>query len=437
MNILFVEDNALARATTKALLRDYNVTEATTYDEALHLLNSKSFDLALFDLDLDKKLAGLELTKKAEEIGLYSIILTGHDEPEITMKAYELGSEDYFQKPVTKEALREGLNRYQSRSNSSKVDSLIRNKYLTNDPKTIEELQILKSINLSSKPVLIQGPTGTGKTIIAQAIKEICNIHTEKFVAINCASFTETLLESELFGHKKGSFTGATQDKIGLLSKANGGLIYLDEVHSMSKGMQQKLMKAIEEGVFYPVGSSSPVHSSFRVVSGTCEDLVTLISEGKFRNDFYARISHIKINLFPLKERPCDILPLINHYCSKFHRKIVITPEAETTLKNLEWNSNVRDIEAIVERWNMEGIGIVTPKNIPQDLFAVPTKKSKFSKSDIKEIKEIGIKEYLDCLKLEIVQHFLEMNDGNKTETARVLKVTDTYINHSLKKSRG
>lgn len=435
MRILIVDDEKLARLSMRGLLKGHDFFEASTFAEAKRILQTEELDLALLDLDLDRKLAGLELAKISNEMGIYSIITTGHGEEEITEKAYRLGSQDYLQKPITQSSLNLAFVRFMNFKGGAKVDGLIKSRYLTTHEKTIDELKIIQGLSSSTKPVLIKGPTGTGKSIVADIIREVRGIPKEKFIIINCAQYTENLFESELFGYKKGAFTGANSDKDGLLKVANGGIVFFDEIHSLTKSSQQKLMKAIEEKVFYPVGSTTPVRSNFDVVCATCEDLLALVADKSFRNDFYARISHIKIELFPLKDRPDDVLPLIHHFNDKHLRKITITEEAKKLLRSLEWPSNTRDIEALVEWWNIKGFGLIEPRHIPETFSnAKILPKTKLSKSEVKKIQEIGIKEYLDAYKQEIVEHFLELNQFNKSETARDLKVTDMYVKHATSK---
>lgn len=435
MKILIVEDDKLARMSLRGFLNEYEVVEASTYAEAVRCLRYDQVDLALLDLDLDRELAGLDLAKLAKEMGIYSIITTGHGEDEIAHEAYRLGAQDYLQKPILKKALDLALGRFISFMNGPKVDRLIKSQYLTTHEETLENLNIIKGLNRSTKPVLISGRTGTGKSIVANLVREVRAIPKEKFFNINCSQFTESLFESELFGYKKGAFTGATSDKEGLLKKADGGMIFFDEVHTLTKASQQKLMKALEEKKFFPVGSTTPEKSDFQMIFATCEDLLALIAQDSFRSDFYARISYVKIELFPLKDRPDDILPLIHHYNDKNMRKITIEEKTKKILRSLEWPSNTRNIEALVEHWNIKGYGIITPECIPDSFLKVKEDlKPKFSKAEIKRIRELGIKDYLETYKQEIVEYFLEMNGHNKSYTGRELKVTDMYIKHTMDK---
>lgn len=436
MRCIIVEDEKLQRLSLKGLLKGHEIVEASTYIEARSLLTEEYFDIAFLDLDLDRKLAGLELAKMAKLRGIYAIITTGHTEDTIIQQAYQFGCQDYLTKPINQKALDLVLRRYNSFDSEQRVEDLIKKNYITNHEKTLNELNIIKKIGLTNKPILLKGPSGTGKRVVAHIIRETLKTSKDKFVEINCAQFTETLIESELFGHKKGSFTGANEDKIGLLSKADDGIVFLDEIHSLTKSAQQKLMKAVEEKEFYPVGANKPIKSNFKVICATCEDLLELVAEKKFRPDFYARISSIQIELFPLKDRKDDILPLINFYNDKFARKISITEETKKLLLTLDWKNNTRDIETLVEYWQIHGFGIITPNEIPAQLKETSFEKhvSNLSKKDIKKIQELGLKNYLDSLKLQIVETFVQMSSGNQKEAATLLGCSKQFVGKILNK---
>lgn len=436
MKCLIVEDDKYQRHSLRGLLSTHEVIEAQTFNEAESLLQTQSFDIAFLDLDLDKKLVGLELAKLAKEKGIYAIITTGHAENSVIQKAYQLGCQDYLTKPITENSLNLVLKRFGSFDSEDRIDTLIRKNYITTHPQTLNELNIIKKIGLTDKPILIKGPSGTGKRVVAHIIREALKTPKDKFVEINCAQFTETLIESEVFGHKKGAFTGATEDKIGLLERGDGGIVFLDEVHSLSKSAQQKLMKAVEEKEFYPVGSNKPIKSNFRVICATCEDLLELVTENKFRPDFYARISSIQIELFSLNVRKNDILPLIDFYCDKHPRKISITEEAKKELFSLEWKNNTRDIESLVEHWQINGYGVITSKEIPAQfkIQAFEGSVATLSKKDIKRIQEIGLINYLDLLKHQIVETFVEMNDGSQTEAALMLRTSKQFVGKIVNK---
>lgn len=439
MKILIVEDDSRIRLVLKGLLKGHEITSASNSAEALKYLAGDSFDLAFLDLDLgpDELLAGLSLAKVCREINLYAVILTGHEAPEIIKRGYESGARDYIAKPVLKKKVDDALNSFAVFDSEKRIDDLIKSKYVTTHKETLRELATIKRVALSDQPILIKGPSGTGKTVVANLIKEACKVPDDKFFSINCASISEALLESELFGHKKGAFTDAKTDKIGLLEKANGGIVFLDEIHSLSLRCQQKLMKAIDDKKFFPLGATKEVHSKFRIISATCEDLLQLIIDEEFRKDFYARVAHIQIQLFALKDRPQDILPLMDFYLSKYSRKITLTDEVKNLLVTLSFENNTRDVDALVDYWNRNGIGVIEAKDIPSQFLPVKDapKKVKLTRAHKKLIEEEGLKGYLDMIRDEVILHYLELNKGHRINTAEELQITDRTIRNALKRS--
>jgi DNA-binding NtrC family response regulator len=439
MKILIVEDNSLARKLLRSFLSGHEVDLAENTAQAKQRLNENNYELAFLDLDLgeDEKLAGLELAKICKDKNLYSVILTGHEEDEIIRLGYQNGAKDYLVKPATQKKADDAINSFLVFDSEKRIDALIRDKYVTTHKETLAELETIKRVSLSDQPILIKGPSGTGKTVVANLIKEACKVPNEKFFSINCAQFSDNLIESELFGHKKGSFTGATADKIGLLEKANGGIIFLDEIHSLSMNAQKKLMKAIDDKEFYPVGSTKIVKSHFRIISATCENLLDLMVEKNFRSDFYARISHIQLQLYSLKDRPQDILPLISFYASKYSRKFTLTDKVKKLLVTLPFENNTRDIEALVDYWNRNAVGVIEPQNIPSQFLPAPekAKSAKLSRAHKKLIKEEGLKGYLDMVRDEVILHYLELNNGHRLKTAEDLQITDRTIRYALKRN--
>ena len=438
MKILIVEDNSLARKLLKGFLKGHETDFAENIAQTQKYLSENEYDLAFLDLDLGdgEDLAGLELAKVCKAKNLYSVILTGHEEDEIIRRGYQSGARDYIAKPVSQKKVDDALNSFSVFDSEQRIDDLIKLKYVTNHKETQRELASIKRVALSDQPILIKGPSGTGKTVVANLIKEACKVSDDKFFSINCASISEALLESELFGHKKGAFTDAKTDKIGLLEKADGGIIFLDEIHSLTLRCQQKLMKAIDDKKFFPLGSTKEVHSNFRIISATCEDLLQLIIDEEFRKDFYARVAHIQIQLFALKDRPQDILPLVDFYLSKYSRKITLTDDVKNLLVTLSFENNTRDIDALVDYWNRNAIGVVEVKDIPSQFL--PTKeapkKVKLTRAHKKLIKESGIKGYLDMIRDEVILHYLELNKGHRINTAEELQITDRTIRNALKR---
>ena len=321
--ILLVEDDLLTLRTNKRLLSSYGkVLTASNSFDAEQIMIERKIDVSFFDLNLDGELEGLNLIKKAQSANIYSIVVSGESREDVLHSAFENGAKDYLLKPFNNEKLIQVIQRFFNSKKHLEFENLINKAFITKSQAQVEEIYKIKNLTISDKPVFINGETGTGKRVIAHLIKEISQ--SEKFIEVNCSQFTDELIASELFGHTKGSFTGAHNDKIGLLEEAHNGIVFLDEIHALSLKSQKTLLKAIEEKEFFPVGSNRLVKSNFRVVSATCENMEELIGAGKFREDLFARISTFQINLLSLKERKEDIGLLFDYFISKHLVQILI-----------------------------------------------------------------------------------------------------------------
>ncbi len=242
------------------------------------------------------------------------------------------------------------------------MPQIVTGRFVTEDPAT--KASILEAVKYSASdlPIMILGPSGTGKTCLGQIIHE----HSEQdgeFVALNCSVYTEDLLEAELFGYKKGAFTGATETRKGKLLQAHKGTLFLDEVGAISLSMQTKLLKAIEERSFYTVGSDQPENSDFRLISATLEDLQKLIAEGRLRFDFFQRIHGLTVNLKPLSERKCDILPLVQFF-TRDGKRLHFSAEAKASLLGHSWPGNTRELKKVVDLLAAGTDGRVTPDEV-------------------------------------------------------------------------
>ncbi len=437
LKIFIVEDDELTLKSMEALLAPYGMIHSVrTKAHAKLALEREEFDIAFFDLDLEKEKAGFDLTAMAKGLGIYTVIVTGHKTREYIKAGYQNGAMDYLTKPATAKSLKLVLNKFKNSTQSDQIFTELQKIFITRDEETLEELELLKSINLSHKPIFLSGPTGTGKTQLAKFIHDIHFGDSRPFVSINCSQFNEGTLESELFGHVKGAFTGAHKDKTGVLKLADGGTLFLDEVHSLSMGAQKKLMKAIEEGKFRPVGSEQEISSKFRIISATCEDVLELIQSKKFRNDLYARINTFNIKIKGLVDRPCDIELLLNHFLNKRDRKIVLSEEALEVLKKYNWPENVREIDALVENWHIKGVGVVEVDDLPVEVFSTEKKSSNklVTPTHLKIIKEIGLNDYIDMIKKEAVEAFFQKNKLRKSKTAEELKISPSTFTYLQKK---
>lgn len=436
LKILFVEDDDLTRQVTRRVLSKYGkVVPVNNYISALNFLDKESFDVAFFDLNLHGELSGLDLVKYAKSKGLYSIVVSGETENNTIENAFLGGAIDYLLKPFNDEKLQNVMNRYFNNKRHLDFENIINKNFITKSQKQLDELYKLKNITISDKPIFIQGETGTGKRVVSHIIKKISGC--DNFVEVNCSQFSDELIASELFGHKKGAFTGAGQDKIGLLEKANGGIVFLDEIHALSMKAQKTLLKALEEKEFYPVGGNDLVKSDFRIISATCEDIQLLISRGLFREDLFARISTFHISLLPLRERREDIDLLFQYYIQKSLIQIFINDSAKEILKQYSWPRNTRELQDLVENWVVNGNRLITPDVLPTHIRHNLSHEVKLIPDlYLDMIEEYGLSDFLKFLKKEIAKEVIKRNQGSMRKAAEQMKTSHSQLSAFLKKNK-
>ena len=364
--ILVVDDdkNLLELAKTRLAAANYGVTVALGQEEALEAVNSESFDLAIVDLRLADE-DGITLMEKLHAIfpGMPVIILTGHASVEGAVDAMKRGAYTYLTKPFDPRELvlqiGRALESCKLASENQMLKGMLKEKYdfaniIAKSEKMQQVLEAVSRIAKTDSTVYIHGESGTGKELIAKAIHLASPRKDKPFVAINCAAIPETLLESELFGHEKGAFTGAVRSTKGLFTQANEGTLFLDEIGDMPLSIQVKLLRALEERQFYPVGGEKPVQVDVRVVVATKKDLVEEVKKGQFREDLFYRIHVIPIVLPPLKDRIEDIPYLVDHLLKKISQQMKrdvkgLTPKAMEKLMQHDWPGNVRELENTLE----------------------------------------------------------------------------------------
>ncbi len=365
--ILLIEDDAsLATLLSLELKRKgFAVTAARNGREGLTKLADNGFDAVVTDLKLGD-IDGLQVLQEAKkgQPELEVVVITGHGSIDTAVAAIKSGAFDYLTKPVEPEELAIVLGKaLEHRSLLGEVRRLreeVKGKYsfegiVYAGPQMQRVLDLVKKVAATEATVLIEGESGTGKELIARAIHEKSPRRAGSFVAINCGALPEGLLESELFGHVKGSFTGADRNKRGLFEEASGGTLFLDEISETTPALQVKLLRALQEGEVRRVGDNHPVKVSSRLVAATNRNLAKLVSEGKFREDLYYRLKVFPIELPTLRERPEDIVPLAEHFLKKARKKLGgsaarFSAEAAAALKAYAWPGNVRELEHAVER---------------------------------------------------------------------------------------
>ncbi|HEY8280525.1 MAG TPA: sigma-54 dependent transcriptional regulator [Bdellovibrionota bacterium] len=365
--LLVVDDDGVTRDLLREVFEKegYEVSLAASGEEALQKLSGGSFPLVLSDIRM-LGLDGIELLGRIRKghPETFVILMTGFGNLEGAVRAIQEGAYDYISKPFRIHELKALVARAHKQwkqlreAGAPAAQEPIRLEKRTligHSPMIVEVYKSLARAALSSSSVLIIGESGTGKELVARAIHENSSRKGKRMLAVNCGALADSLLESELFGHAKGAFTGAVQEKKGLLEEANGGTLFLDEIGDVSPSLQVKLLRFLQEGEFKPVGSNENRHSDLRVVAATHRNLEELIRTGKFREDLFYRLKVIEIHLPPLRDRPEDLPDLVNHFLARYSeqngkRISHVSPEAMALLREHSWPGNVRELEHCIER---------------------------------------------------------------------------------------
>ncbi|MBI2362797.1 MAG: sigma-54-dependent Fis family transcriptional regulator [Elusimicrobia bacterium] len=440
LSILVVEDDALARKVMAAELKSHSVEFAETAAAARKRLAAAEYDLVFLDLELGPKDAcsGLTLIAPAVARGAYAVVMSGHDSEEVVERAYELGCHDVYAKGSEGESVARVLARFARHKDLPETERLFTNRFVTQDPETRQAVLEALKYAASDLPLLILGPSGTGKTSLARVLHEQSG-RSGSFVAVNCAAYTEDLLEAELFGYRRGAFTGADGRRKGRLLEADGGTLFLDEIGAMSLSMQSKLLKAVEERQFYPLGSDRPETSSFRVMSATLEDLPALVKAGRLRFDFFQRIHGMTVALKPLARRPADAAALIAHF-TRAGRRLSFTAQAKERLGAHSWPGNIRELKRFVDLVTAGHEGRVSAEAVEGLLAQARTEPPKalgeaVTDEQYRYALEHGLNAAVDRLVDAAVARCLAENNGKKTKVLSELKVSTRLLYSSLERS--
>jgi DNA-binding NtrC family response regulator len=445
-SLLIVDDDQIILDSLCEFLRleGYECFGAVSFNEAIKEIEKHSINVVITDVNMPET-SGLELLrvirKRYPEI--VTVVITGYGTIESAVEAIKMGAYDYLTKPIIDDEIRMIVNRaleQQSLLHENRVlkDQLKSHYGLTNivghDYKMLKIFDLVEAVAESKATVLISGQSGTGKSLIARAVHQRSDRMGKPFVEVSCGSLPENLLESELFGHVKGSFTGAIHDKEGKFMSANGGTIFLDEINSATPGFQLKLLRVLQEKQFEAVGSNQTETVDVRVVLATNQDLQEEVKAGRFREDLFYRINVVNIELPPLAERATDIPLLAEKFMEKMclnhgKQKTGLTDEAIACLERYSWPGNVRELENAIER------AVILGKNSQIELVDFPANIIDSIDHQIdKNSKSMSLREALEGPEKEFIEIALRLNNWNRQPTAEMLEINRTTLYKKMKR---
>ncbi|AVX29937.1 sigma-54 dependent transcriptional regulator [Carboxydocella sp. ULO1] len=445
MNILIVDDEDSVLDFLEEVLEEegYKVFKAVNGQLALELINKHQISVVLMDIKMPG-LSGFDILKKIqnENKNINVILMTAYSTTELAIQAMKLGAFDYIVKPFNIEELlliiKKALEMQQLASEIKELRLQLEQVY---QPETIignssamqEVYKIIGKVANTNATVLITGESGTGKELVAKAIHFNSNRHNGPFIKVNCAALPENLLESELFGHERGAFTGAVSKKYGLFELANNGSIFLDEIGEISLPIQAKLLRVLQEKEIQRVGGTESIKIDVRIIAATNKNLERMIKEGSFREDLYFRLNVIPIFLPPLRERKEDIPQLVQYFLNKysieFNKKIKgISNDALRILQNYDWPGNIRELENVCERAViMTQSNIILPEHLPINLTDFEIEN---------DFKHLPLKEIIADIEKKIILKVLEETNWNRTLAAKKLGLNRRSLYAKMKEHK-
>ena len=441
--VLIVDDDKNMRRSLATMLTDegYAVRAAESAEEALGLLAQENFFMVITDARLGG-MSGYEFLTKihSQWPELPSLMITAYATAKLAVEAIKAGAMDYLSKPFEPEELFHAVARCAERHKLLAENAALRSRageafsleqIVGDSPKVRELRQLIRTVAPTDARVLVLGESGTGKELVAGSLHALSKRRNENYVRINCAAIPEQLLESELFGHEKGSFTGALKQKLGRVEEADGGTIFLDEIADMGKPLQAKLLRFLEDGTFTRVGGTEELRVNVRFVAATNRDIVQAIDAGEFREDLFHRLNVVQFQLPPLRERGDDIRLLAEHFLKIFRVTLnknisAFTPAALQKLLTHRWPGNVRELRNVVERaLILETAREVNASNLPD--FALEARLQKYDSAAVAP--DESLEAALERIERELIQGALEQNSFSLTRAAGQLKLT----RHSLR----
>jgi len=451
--ILLVDDEEELRSTLQETLEieNYHVTATSNAMRARDAMEQGKFDVAILDIRLPDG-SGLDLLKsfKASDPDMGVILITGYSEVSSAIQAIELGADDFLKKPFEpdellvriKELLKKRVLKNENKKLKQEIKKSKHNHHgLIGQCDQIKRIrEISQLLGESDSTVLITGESGTGKEVLANMLHHSGSRADKPFVSINCGAIPEELLESELFGHVKGAFTGAIRARAGRFEIANGGTIFLDEIGDMSPNLQVKLLRVLQERSFEPVGSHQTIHIDVRVIAATHQDLEEEILNGRFRQDLYYRLNVIPVFLPPLRDRADDLFLLTDHFLNTFNmlkNSTVsgVSDNAKQVMASYNWPGNVRELQNLVERvTTLRRSGQIELEDLPSRMLDSANRAFQSFSVDVDEHESIDFKGLVDEFESHLISSALERFNWNKNRTAKFLSMNRTTLIEKIKK---
>ncbi len=443
IKILIADDERISRqALRRALVKKYTIFEAEDGDRALEIAQKENPDIILLDINMPKK-NGFEVLEKSTKLKLIPIciMMTAYGSERVAVEALKKGAWDYIAKPFQLDELRTLIRNASEQIHLKRENEKLKTdlqkketKLLGQSEQMVEIRSLIQKVAQTDVTVLILGESGTGKDLTAQSIHEQSNRSNQPFIAINCGALPKDLIESELFGYKKGAFTGAIKDKKGMFELAHNGTLFLDEIGEMAQETQVKVLRAIEEKSITPLGGEVKVNSDFRIICATNTDLKKAIKEKKFREDLFYRLSVVELTIPPLRERVDDIPILINYFnqifCNQYSKgNLTLTANLIEKAKKHRWPGNIRELKNLIEN-----SVVLSDEKFDESIFL-----SKISDESKNEYNLNGRtfqdakQEYLFPIEKALVEQALNSTNQNITKASKILGMKRQYLQQKIK----
>jgi len=441
ITILAVDDEPNMRRLLEISLRQagYRALSASHGREALEMIQQQQIDLVVSDLHMPG-MSGLQLleTLRKEYEHLPFIMVTAQGEIKTAVEAMKLGASDYILRPFELETLEVAIDKALTLKRITQENTFLKEtqqpdvtSLVGNSPPMQSLKQMIQQVAPERATVFIVGETGTGKELVAKALHEASTRKSALFVAVNCAAIPADILESELFGHEKGAFTGAVKERVGKFELANGGTLFLDEITEMPIQLQSKLLRVLQENVVEKLGGNRQIALDVRVVAATNRDPMQAVKEGKLREDLYYRLNVIQLQVPPLRERGQDVSLLADYFLVK--RQTKLSESARVCLQQYRWPGNVRELENILERAAiLAGNQAIQPQHLPADISQQIATPGPDKNSDDTGSHDLSIPRATEAIERRLILQALDACQGNKTKAAKLLEISERSLWNKL-----